>query len=100
MTAGVLQWVVALGVGAIVAEVIRSGFQRRKMSADAAKVITDAATVLLGPLQVRIKDLEVEVEATRRELKDARAEVQFLREVTADYRRAHLRHQSPEEDPA
>lgn len=70
-----LEWVVALGVGAVVAEVVRSMLQRRKMGADAAKVITDAATVLLGPLHDRIKELEVVVADTRRELDAAREQV-------------------------
>lgn len=78
-----LQWVVAIGLGAIVAELIRSGFQRRKMSADAAKIITDAATSLLGPLQSRVRDLETEIEVTRKELEAARLEVSALRRLIA-----------------
>jgi uncharacterized protein HemX len=71
----VVEWVIALGVGAIVAELIRSTFQRRKMGADAAKVITEAATTLLGPLQQRVKDLEGIIEETRKELDAARHQV-------------------------
>jgi hypothetical protein len=74
----VLAWVVALGAGAILAEVVRSGFQRRKMGADAAKVITDAATALLGPLQSRVLELETVVAETRRELMAARQQVAML----------------------
>lgn len=72
-------WVLALGVGAVLAELVRSGFQRRKMSADAAKVITDAATVLLGPLHDRVHELEGEIQATRQELNQARRELDGAR---------------------
>ena len=71
----VIQWVVALGVGAVFAEIVRSGFQRKKMGADAAKTITDAATVLHGPLHDRIKELEQAVTETRAELDIAREQV-------------------------
>ena len=71
----VLQWVVGVGVGAILVELIRSFVQRKKMGADAAKVITDAATVLLEPLQRRVRELEEEVDKTRKQLTEAREEV-------------------------
>lgn len=74
-TTALLEWVIALGVGAILAEVVRSAFQRRKMGADAAKIITEAATSLLGPLRSRIAELEALVLETRHELESARQEV-------------------------
>jgi uncharacterized protein YlxW (UPF0749 family) len=56
--AELLQWAVALGVGAVLTQVVQSILQRKKMGADAAKVITEAAAVLLNPLQERVKQLE------------------------------------------
>ena len=65
----------------MVAELVRSMLQRRKMGADAAKVITDAATVLLAPLQARIKELEHIVDELRLELINAKEEVHQARLV-------------------
>lgn len=83
----VIQWVVALGVGAVIAEIVRSGFQRKKMGADAAKTITDATTLLLGPLHDRIKELEQAVSETRAELDVAREQVML---ATSELHEARL----------
>lgn len=85
-TPEVLQLLVALGVGAVVTELLRSVLQRKHMNADAAKVITDAATSLLQPLQHRVRELEDEIVRTRSELEAARAEVRALRIGLADDR--------------
>jgi len=61
----------AAGGGAILVETIKALFQRGKMDADAAKVITDAATTLLLPLQKRAEELEEDVKELRAQLADA-----------------------------
>jgi tetrahydromethanopterin S-methyltransferase subunit B len=62
----VLKWVVAVGLGGVIVEVIRVATQRKKMSADAAQVITQAAAALVTPMQARITQLEPLVEKVSR----------------------------------
>lgn len=83
----ILQWAIAAGVGAILLEIVRSLFQRKKMDASAAKSIADTTVVLLEPLKAEIKRLTAEVLTTRQELtltklelSAARREVRQLRE--------------------
>lgn len=56
-----VQFVLAIGLGGIIVEALRSMSQRRKMGADAAKSITDATMALLRPLHERIEELEDEL---------------------------------------
>lgn len=58
------EWIrlgVALGVGGVVLELVRSFFQRRKMGADYAEVISRSAVGLLAPLEERVHDLETKL---------------------------------------
>ena len=87
----ILQWAIALGVGAIVNEIIRSLFQRKKMDADAAesitnaaKTITDSATSLLSPLHAEIASLREEVGRLTAELAATRDELSHLRDRVRD----------------
>ena len=87
----ILQWAIALGVGAIVNEIIRSMFQRKKMDADAAasitnaaKTITDSATSLLNPLHDEIAGLRRQVEELTAELAATRTELSHLRDRVRD----------------
>jgi peptidoglycan hydrolase CwlO-like protein len=61
-------YIVAIGLGAILVEIIRSFVQRKQMGANAAKTITEAATTLLAPLQARVKELEATVALTQTQL--------------------------------
>lgn len=75
----ILQWAIAAGLGAILLEVVRSLFQRKKMDASAAKSITDSTLMLLDPLKAEIKRLQGEVTTTRRELTMTKAELSAAR---------------------
>lgn len=86
----ILQWAIALGLGAILAEIVRSFLQRKKMGADAAKTITEAATSLLGPLReelaaeraehsLELKAERIKVAEVRKELDQALTEAKYLR---------------------
>lgn len=59
----ILNWVVALGVGALLVEAFRAIVNRRKLGADYADVISKTAVSLLDPLKERIQELEGQVEA-------------------------------------
>ena len=85
--ATLLQWAVALGLGGLVAEALRSFVQRRKMGADYADVIAGTAVKLLEPLNKQIAALQeelaatkVELAATKNELTATKAELQSVRE--------------------
>lgn len=66
--ATLLQWAVALGLGGLVAEALRSFVQRRKMGADYADVIAGTAVKLLEPLNKQIQELQGKLEITQRQL--------------------------------
>ena len=91
--ASVVEWIVALGIGVILAEIARAVIHRRKMGADTAQVITAAATSLLQPLNERITLLtedvvaaRAELHATREELSRTRIELHAAREEVATLR--------------
>lgn len=100
MAVDLTQVLTAAGVGAVVVEAIRSVFQRKKMRADEASVISSAAVSLLQPLEKRIHELEDELDKTKldlmavtsewnhtkRELREARTEVRALRAEAASGR--------------
>lgn len=65
----VLKIFLALGVGGLLVQLVRSGFERKKMSADATKTMVEAATTLLTPLNERVQHLEAELKATKEELR-------------------------------
>lgn len=73
----ILQWAIALGIGGIAAEIVRSLFQRKNMAPDAAKTITEAATSLLAPLR---EELAAERAEHSRELKAERIKVAEVRD--------------------
>ena len=66
-----VEWLIALGAGAVVLEIVRSLFMRKKMGADYADVISAAAVRLLAPLETRITELEEEVNTYKQELHEA-----------------------------
>lgn len=61
---------VALGLGGVVVELVRSAFQRKQMGASTAKTFTDAAVVLVGPLQARVSALEAEAGFLRTQVQE------------------------------
>ena len=86
MGGDLLGYLTTFGLGAVVLEIVRSAFQRRKMGADTAEVISRSALALLAPLEKRIEDLTHELEeartelaTTRQELGEAREEIRTLR---------------------
>lgn len=76
-SAQALQWVVALGVGAVIQTLARYLGQRKKMGADAAKAITEAATVLIAPLSKRVAELE----PLRKRVEELEDQIEALQEA-------------------
>lgn len=68
------------GLGALAA----SFFQRRKIRAEAADVLTDTALTLVEPLQKRVKEVTAEASEARAEAGRAREEMAELRASLAD----------------
>jgi predicted nucleic acid-binding Zn-ribbon protein len=84
MTAtAVLSLLTALGLGAVLVEIVRSFFQRKNMGADYASVISSSAVSLLEPLNKQIADLKKEVEEAKTQ---AHAATVALREVQEELR--------------
>lgn len=52
---------IALGLGGVIVEAVRSFFQRRNMGANYAEVISRSAVGLLAPLESRVEDLEAKL---------------------------------------
>lgn len=77
----IVGWLLALGVGGILVEIIRSFFQRKNLHADYADVIAKSAMMLLEPLEKRIKELEAELVKVKREAERWKAEAQAERIV-------------------
>lgn len=77
--AEVVNALLLLGGGGLVAELLRSLVQRRKMSADVAGQLTESAMALLLPLRERVVELETETGNLRADLHDARDEADLLR---------------------
>ena len=75
-----VQWLLAVGVGGLLVELIRGLFQRKKMGADYADVISNSAVRLLKPLEERIAELEQQVRDARAELVLAYTEIHELRQ--------------------
>ncbi|BAL87285.1 hypothetical protein AMIS_20650 [Actinoplanes missouriensis 431] len=68
------------GLGALVGSV----FQRRKIRAEAADVLTDTALTLVEPLQERVKEVTKEAKEAREEARQAREEMADLRTSLAE----------------
>lgn len=68
------------GLGALVGSV----FQRRKIRAEAADVLTDTALTLVEPLQARVKEVTAEAKEARTEARQAREEMSDLRTSLAE----------------
>ena len=79
----IVEFLVALGVGGIFVEAIRSFAQRRKMGADYADVVVKTALGLIEPLEHRIDELEHELEATKTELSQTK---RLLRQTQGELR--------------
>lgn len=69
---------IALGLGGVIVELVRSFFQRRNMGANYAEVISRSAVGLLAPLEKRTEELEAKLgksetrcRALHRQLKDS-----------------------------
>ncbi len=80
------------GVGGIGA-FLTSIFQRKKIRAEAADVLTDTAITLVEPLQRRVKEVtdeareaRAETRQAREETRQARAETQLAREEMSELR--------------
>lgn len=74
MTPEVLRWVTSLGVSAILLAIVNGLFSKRKLSAEATKIITDAASGTLKDVRdentrllARQATLEGRVDAVERE---------------------------------
>ena len=72
---GIVDWLLAFGVGGVVIEALRAFVQRRKMGADYADVIASSAIKLLMPLEDRVKELEQEQLAYLRKLEEHQTEL-------------------------
>lgn len=91
MTAGeVIRLLTALGVGAVLLAIVNGLFSKRKLSADATKVITEAATGVLANLKeenTRViasnAVLTSRVEAAEHESRRLREDLQLLREAVS-----------------
>ncbi|MBW8792155.1 MAG: hypothetical protein JF597_00690 [Streptomyces sp.] len=59
-------------------------FQRRKIRAETADVLTDTALTLVQPLQQRVKELEGEARNTRLEVRAAHDDARYLRDELGD----------------
>lgn len=79
----ILNWVVALGLGAVLVETVRAIVNRRKLGADYADVISKAAVGLLEPLQERIKELEEQVEVLEIKLYSANTALEAAKDDLA-----------------
>lgn len=71
----ILQLLTALGVGAVLVEIVRSFFQRKNMGADYASVISSSAVSLLAPLNQQIEELRTEVNAAKNEVANLTGEL-------------------------
>jgi chromosome segregation ATPase len=67
--------VVLLSSGGFAVEVIRGFFQKRKMGADYADVISASAVRLLKPLEDQIDDLQSRLRQTQKELTQTNREL-------------------------
>lgn len=108
---GLLDWLVALGVGGLIIEIIRGIFQRKRMGGDYADRMASAASALVDPLRRRVQEAddevsdlrrrlrlaENEVEMLRSELADARHEVEMLRDMLAEVGHSHHTHEEGNE---
>lgn len=79
-TSDVFQAMVALGVGGLLGDIVRSFFQRKKVGADYADVISASAVRLIEPLEHQIDDLEEALGKCRTELKTTRIELRHSQE--------------------
>lgn len=68
------------GSGALLGHI----FQRRRIRAEAADVLTDTALTLVQPLRARVKELDSEARATRAEVREARNDARHLRDELGD----------------
>lgn len=94
----VIEWLIALGAGAVLLEIVRSLFLRKKMGADYADVISAAAVRLLAPLEMRIEELQGELDRVKRDLVDAMQEAERWKEEAQSTRRAFHRLVQKERD--
>jgi hypothetical protein len=81
----IIELLIALGLGGVAVEVVRSFFLKKKMGADYADVISASAVRLLVPLENRIHELEREVVSYRNKLGEAVEEAErWKREAQAE----------------
>lgn len=80
----VVAGLVNLLAGGLLVELVRGLWQRRKMGADAALVVSRSAVILLEPLAKRVEAAEAEVASLRSELAEAARECAELRTALHD----------------
>lgn len=99
-----LEWVVALGLGAVVVEILRAIFQRQKVKGDTAAILSAAARELVEPLhhelarerqehaanmvieRDKIQQLRIELDAALVDMRTLRRMVETLQDENLRYR--------------
>jgi uncharacterized protein YlxW (UPF0749 family) len=72
-----------VGIGSIVVAIINFFSQRKKLSADAASVISKAATDLVAPLSARIDDLNERLERAKVQAQELTEQLESCRRSMA-----------------
>lgn len=93
-----IQLLLALGVGALLVEVARGLFQRRKMNADVATRLTNTSLLLLRPLEKRVHAADEEAERLRVALTRAHTELEAMRQELRACRRMIAKLRGVEDD--